>query len=440
MLPIIINYDSTNKYSLHVLLGALEAEGLLNRGVKVYIVNSSEVIDALENVGRKYGRGLVLTSLITTQIPEKLGFLRKLNEVASRLGILSLAGGPHPTGDPYGCVISLGFHVAFMGEAEKSLTEFMWRYAEGGDYLSTRGIAYLNDGKVVLTGSAEPVNLDEYPPYSTKFSLFNPIEISRGCPFACKYCQVSFMFKSLMRHRSVDNVVKYSLYLVSRGIRDVRFITPNSLAYGSRDGLKPDYLKLDELLERLQEVRRRGGRVFFGTFPSEVRPEFVDSDVVKLLKGRVDNKKVVLGAQSGSNRLLKAMGRGHTAEVVLEAVRLLRSAGFGVDVDYIFGLPGETEEDVELTVRHMKEVINLGGRIHAHVFLPLPGTPYVFTEPGRIRPEVRRALFKLLGRGYVYGQWERQEKLATEIRKLVSSGVILASWVRAQEVLGRLRR
>jgi len=190
-------------------------------------------------------------------------------------------------------------------------------------------------------------------------------------------------------------------------------------------------------LGRLQKFRAGGSRVFFGAFPSEVRPEFVDREAALLLKESVDNRRIIVGAQSGSNRMLKELHRGHTVEDVTNAVAHLRNAGFDVDVDYIFGLPKETEDDVRETLKHMTELIRLGARVHAHVFLPLPGTPYSFEKPGRVSEWLRKELFKLLGKGAMYGQWEAQERLAASVAKLRELGIIIITRKRAQELTSR---
>ncbi|MCD6323840.1 MAG: radical SAM protein, partial [Desulfurococcales archaeon] len=154
----------------------------------------------------------------------------------------------------------------------------------------------------------------------------------------------------------------------------------------------------------------------------------------------VNNIRVVIGAQSGSEEVLRRMNRGHTPEDVLEAESLLRRYGFGVDVDYIFGLPGETEEDIQKTISHMRKVAALGGRIHGHVFLPLPGTPLSLAPPGKVKAELRKAVNSLLGRGKVFGSWMAQEVLAREIAMLRDKGFILVTPKRAEEFLPHLPR
>ena len=92
-------------------------------------------------------------------------------------------------------------------------------------------------------------------------------------------------------------------------------------------------------------------------------------------------------------------------------------------------------QDIEFTIQHMKKVVSLGARVHGHAFLPLPGTPYSFSQPGRVGTRLRREINKLMGRGYVFGQWEKQEVLAARIAELRKRGVILITYERAKEIL-----
>ncbi len=426
---VVFGYWRGIKYSVNVLIGALESKSI--GLVDVYLASKDELMRVLRSVRRKYEKVIYAQTLLTTELPSLYRRISKITYEASRLGITSVAGGPHASGDPYGTLLSLGFNYAFLGEAENAFPELIKAFLDNGDPSHIEGVASREGCNVRLNGRGFVKDLNEYPPYAPRHRLFNPIEISRGCPFACKYCQVSYVFSSIPRHRDPEEIFRWGKHLIRIGIKDVRFITPNALGYGSH-GKYVDLRALSELIDVLSKLRKAGGKVYLGTFPSEIRPEQVTRETVKLLAGNVDNKRVVIGAQSGSEQLLRRLNRGHTPDEVLKAVNLLRKHGFGVDVDYIFGLPGESEEDIQETISHMKKVVALGGRIHAHVFLPLPGTPLSLAPPGKVKPELRKAVNFLLGKGKVFGSWIAQEELARRIAMLRDKGVILITAKRAE--------
>jgi radical SAM superfamily enzyme YgiQ (UPF0313 family) len=93
--------------------------------------------------------------------------------------------------------------------------------------------------------------------------------------------------------------------------------------------------------------------------------------------------------------MLEHCHRAHTVENVLSAVKLARKYGYKVIVDFIYGLPGETEEDMRGSLKIMEEIVRLGARIHSHIFAPLPQTPFSTEKPGGISPEIQETLDRL---------------------------------------------
>jgi B12-binding domain/radical SAM domain protein len=235
------------------------------------------------------------------------------------------------------------------------------------------------------------VLLDAYPPFGR---LRGYVECSRGCPHACAYCQTPRLFPAGMRHRSID-----ACAAAARALADVRFVTPNAFAYGS-DGRTPRFEKVRSLL---RAVSREGARVWFGTFPSEVRPEFVTGEALELVGEFCANTRVHLGLQSGSDRVLALLGRGHTVDDGLEAVDRVLDHGFGPVVDLILGLPFETDEEQEATLALAEHLAGRGCRVHAHRFVPLPGTPLAGRPSRPLLPSAERRIGRLALAGRLTG-------------------------------------
>jgi radical SAM superfamily enzyme YgiQ (UPF0313 family) len=93
-------------------------------------------------------------------------------------------------------------------------------------------------------------------------------------------------------------------------------------------------------------------------------------------------------------------------------VRLGVQEGFRINVDLILGMPGEEESDVDSTLVLARELADLGARIHAHTFMPLPGTPWRDAPPGEVHPDTIREVDRLSRRGALYGHWQRQREHA----------------------------
>jgi len=411
-------YGSSSRYGAYAVAAAVEHR---LPEVYVHLVNWGRVnpLEAVRGLAERYRKVIVGISFNSLQVP----YVAELVAELRKTGALVVAGGPHATGDPVGTLLKLGFDVAVYGEGEDTVVELVRKYAESGEY-RVCGTAYTEGGKVIVGVRGRCVDLDSYPPYPYWRGLYCPMEVMRGCSGGCRFCQVTYAF-GLPRYRSVESVVRYSEEALKRGIRDLRFVAPNSLGYGSPDGIKPDPVKLEELLSSLRRVADRyGGRVFYGSFPTEVRPDSVTEETASVLRRYVDNRRVVVGAQSGSERVLRAVRRTHGVEEVVNAVSTLTAKGFSVDVDIIVGLPGEEAEDLEETIRLAERLVAMGVRLHLHTFMPLPGTPLEDSEPSQLSPEVRRRLARLVGLGRAYGDWMKQEEAARTLYELKVRGLV----------------
>src|SRR5262249_39647537 len=153
-------------------------------------------------------------------------------------------------------------------------------------------------------------------------------------------------FKARFRHRSIESVREHVEAMALEGSRFVRFLTPTALSYGSDDE-SPNLAAVEELLRTTREAAGPSARIYFGTFPSELRPEHITRESIALLRRFVDHDTIVIGAQSGSERVLESMKRGHGVGDVERAVRLAVDGGFKPEVDLLLGFPGETRADRE---------------------------------------------------------------------------------------------
>lgn len=411
---LILYWTQQNKNSLTALVGALETCECFDRLAIYRCTDEQKVLAALAAAAGRNQQAVVCMSFFTSRVPAISGFVKKIRAVAGG-DCLLVAGGPHPTGDPHG-TLEMGFDIVVCGEGEKTFTELMQRLCAGYGYHDLNGIACTDaKGTCLLNGPQEHVDLDQYPPFSVKAGLFGPIEVTRGCPFRCGFCQTPSIFPGKVRHRSIEAVCRYVEALHATGRDDIRFVSPNTFSYGSLDGRTVNLAALEELFRSTRKIIGRGGRLFVGSFPSEVRPEQVTPETLDLLQRYAANDNIVIGAQSGSQRMLDACRRGHTVDDIMRAVTMTMQAGFKAYVDFIFGLPGETEEDVRCTMDMITMLAGMGAQIHAHTFMPLPQTPFAAQPPGRVSRAARSLLHRLTVAGSVFGQWQQQERIAAAV-------------------------
>ncbi len=411
---LVFSYRYPGRYASTVLAGAVEASEAL-ADVALCFPRRPEDLVAETRAALDAGHRVVVAW--SSYSPGFAECVAELEALRAQLGrrFLAIAGGVHATAEPADALAG-GFDLVCLGEGERALTELLLRLRRNEPPESAPGFARLVDGRVAQTPRPERVALDDWPPFAARHGHYGAVELTRGCIYACRFCQTPFFSKARFRHRSARNVARWCRALREGGNRDVRFISPTALSYGSDDE-SVNLAAVEELLSRAKEAMGPDGRVFFGTFPSEVRPEHVTPEALALIRRFAHNDNLVIGGQSGSERVLAASKRGHGVEEIVRAVRLAREAGLVPNVDFILGLPGETPQDAQETVALMKRLAELGGRVHGHTFMPLPGTPFRDAPPGRVDEATRRELEVLASKQHVYGQWKAQERLAQALSR-----------------------
>lgn len=395
--------------AVNVLIGALEQDSQLS-SIPLHFVNEDHELERRILSLQDVTDNIVL--LVSFATPDVMRVCTKMNVLKKIFGgkLVSIAGGPHPSGDPDVCLLN-GFDFVVVGSGETLLVSLLHGVLYRSSWPVARILATKRDG----TSISQRDGLDAYPAFAFRSMRFNSIEITRGCPYSCAYCQTGKLHGHKMIHRSVGNVTEHLQFMRKNGLKYVRFITPNALAYGSIKKRDVQHELIAELLAKSQEAIGPEGEIFFGSFPSEIRPEYLDEKIISIMRKFCANKSVAIGAQSGSDTALARMGRQHTSEDVIRAVGLLVSNGFRVDVDLIFGLPGETDDEVRETEKLIDRIIGNDVRIHGHVFMPLPGSQYARAVPGKVSQKVRKLLDRLIHQGQFYGQWERQEAISAQI-------------------------
>lgn len=310
---------------------------------------------------------------------------------------LLIAGGAHATADPLG-TLALGFDAVFVGEAELTLIGFLRSYAEDPCRERIR--------RAPIVCPTEPYDLDSEAHADEATTEFPFLEISRGCPYSCAFCQVPMAFGRRMRFRGPSTSAVGVAHAVAKGHRRIRCLTSDAFAYG---GNGPE--KAAQALEKLVTACRSAGAdyLMLGSFPSEVRPDRVTPELLAVLSRHCANPTVVVGVQSGSDAVLSSMRRGHTVEQSARAVTLIREAGFVPHVDLLLGFPGETPADRRATLDLADWLLSLAkSRLHLHYYLPLPGTPAWPSEPELPEPATIVHLRRLAASGRVDGYWDQQ--------------------------------
>ncbi len=417
---VIGRYQQPNKYTLAALVGILETSPILT-DVQVSwkkIIQRENPSEILRKVDlTEFDKIFVLLPVLSTQANFLNEEMKRLKEIKTQnpSPIIIIAGGPHPTYYPED-VLNQGVDFVVRGEAEESFPRLIKAVIEDTkEWRGIPGVAGKDANKLVKNTPDFIPDLDPYAPFSIQSHIFSPIEITRGCPFGCYFCSVSSLYGGQVRHRSIDSICKWLGLAAQHNYERVWFTCPNSFGYGSPDGRTGNPAIVQQMLKRVAAIPGLK-QIFFGTFPSEVRPEFVTPEMLDAVSPYIANKSFTLGAQSASNSMLDRIHRQHTFEDVLKAIDLMRARNFRVDVDFIFGLPGETEDDKQENLSFFQNVLKTKDiRIHGHTFLPLPGTKFQNAPPGEIAEEYKGILGRLALKKKAFGSFLVQEDRARDL-------------------------
>jgi B12-binding domain/radical SAM domain protein len=415
-LAIVFNYQKTGKYALNVLAGSLLTRNTL-REVPVYFSKTmKQLLADIENATRLHKKVIVAWSFYSPQYQKIHKDLTYLKKHCNQKNVIHLAGGVHATAEPLH-TLNMGFDYVAIGEGEQIICDFTEAVASGESGNNVRGIAFVSNGQLIKNGKGKAIDLNDFPPCASRYRKYGPVEITRGCIYACKFCQTPHVNKARFRHRSIENVKHFVRIMSAHGLRDYRFLTPTSFSYGSKDE-SVNLEALELLLASVREIIGEQKRIFYGTFPSEIRPEHVSAKTLSVLKKYVNNDNVIIGGQSGSQNVLNTSRRGHDIAAIINAVKLSVKYGFRPNVDFLFGLPGETRKDAQQTIDLANKLANMGAKIHNHTFMPLPGTPFRNEAAGNIDEMVKQQIVELTTLGKAYGKWSGQLAIAKKLENL----------------------
>lgn len=309
--------------------------------------------------------------------------------LARRYGAVVVVGGPDPPNYPEN-YLDHGADVVVFGEGEATLAELIPEVLKAGPnrLRSVAGIAYRDEEGRILHTAARPFlpDLDTLPfpdrhavplqRYLDAWKVHHghssvSLITARGCPYSCTWCSHSVYGKSL-RKRSPENVVDEVTRIVEQFCPDMLWYADDVF------NIQPRWLvRYAELL------KRRGLNL---PFECICRADRLQEDLIVLLKD-MGCFRLWIGSESGSQRLLDRMKRGVRVEQVQQMTRLARRYGIETGMFLMWGYEDETEEDIALTIEHVKRA--LPDLVLTTVSYPIKGTEYYYrleTQGAIVKP------------------------------------------------------
>jgi anaerobic magnesium-protoporphyrin IX monomethyl ester cyclase len=312
-------------------------------------------------------------------------FSYDLNSVKKHLKIVreilpssvTVAGGPHPSGDPEGTLLSLEqLDFAFQGEAEIGLPKLLQALNGGDVTLDIIPGLIWREGITIRTNPPFFVeNLDSLPmpfwellrpenypeaPHGafTKAFPTAPIIITRGCSMGCSFCAGRRINGDKIRRRSLDSVMTELNHLAGRGIKEFHIEDENFTE------------SADFVLDFCDRLNSENLGMSW-SLPSGVRLGTLTRQVIIAMAG-AGCYSLAVGIEFGSDRMLRVTGKGMTVDLIRSKLHLFNGIDIKITGFFLFGIPGETCDEMEETIRFALELPV--DRAQFNNFMPLPGS------------------------------------------------------------------
>ncbi|MBI4764272.1 MAG: cobalamin B12-binding domain-containing protein [Deltaproteobacteria bacterium] len=292
-------------------------------------------------------------------------------------GIKTVFGGPHVSALKTKSLADFPeIDFAVVGEGEQTLAELVACDGEVEETSPLPGLVYRGSEGFPSFSGYRPrgIDLDSLPfpayekldgyPQAYKLPIFNYPTVpntscisSRGCPYACSYCDRS-VFGSSFRYNSAEYLYEHLKYLNNRfHIRHINFY----------DDQFTFNRKRVEAFARLMIDNPLGM-----TFNCAVRAEHIDLDLARRMK-EAGCWMISLGVETGDADLLAQHRKNPNLEMLAEKIRMIHKVPIRVKGLLMLGLPGETESSIR---KSMDYVFSLPiDDINVSKFTPFPGTP-----------------------------------------------------------------
>ena len=219
------------------------------------------------------------------------------------------------------------------------------------------------------------------------------VSIMEGCSKYCTYCVVPYT-RGEEFSRPLDDVLKEVEALAEQYVREVTLLGQNVNGYRGRDS-KGNAIDFSLLLYYISQIDGIERIRYTSSHPIEFSDNLINAyaEISKLVN------HVHLPVQSGSDRMLAAMKRGHTAIEYKSIIRKLRKhrPQLSLSSDFIVGFPGETDKDFEDTIKFVEEI--RFDQSYSFVYSPRPGTPAASFEdkvPMHVKKQRLQILQKLI--------------------------------------------
>lgn len=315
-----------------------------------------------------------------TAVSSEYGFIVNIAKYIKNKypGIYLLIGGPHVSLNPQG-VLDSGFDALCIGEGENPTLELVLQLEKGNLPSGIPNLWIKHDSRIEKNPSRPFLrDLDSLPFPDREIwqewieeedGSRYPVLLARGCPFQCTYC-CNHALRRLaegpyVRLRSPENIISEIKEL------NKKFSTKKDF-YLEVETIGADTNWTIELCRKLELFNSTIREPLSFGVNLRVSPN-ADLNLLFAALKKSNFKVINIGVESGSERVRREiLNRDYSNQDIINAVTLARQYGFKIHFYNLIGIPGETREDFQETVKINQ--ICLPDRVYTHIFFPYQGT------------------------------------------------------------------
>lgn len=322
-----------------------------------------------EAIRRYSPRCVGISTISGPMLKHAVSIACRIRELDNKIRIVW--GGMHPTIYPELTLKNDYVDFVVLKEGEVTTLELIQSLDNPDRYQHIKGIGYKFNGNLMINPAREFIdNLDTLPMpawdlvdvkqyYNKQFWGSNILSLntSKGCRFQCNYCQNQIVNKRKWRGMSAKRIIEHIIHLrATYGIDGIYFVD---------DDFNSNYPRIIEFLTVLKEER-----ISIKWHEITRVNHYQNLDLVKLRK-ELGCRTVDFGVESGSDRILKFIHKDQTVEQIKKAFINCQAAGIKANALFMIGLPTETKEDIQQTIKLLDEIPNLFSI--CAIYKPYPG-------------------------------------------------------------------
>jgi anaerobic magnesium-protoporphyrin IX monomethyl ester cyclase len=274
-------------------------------------------------------------------------------------------GGPYVTTLMEEIFIKTPADFAIYGEGEITFSELIFHLKGQRERQEINGLMYFNgEGNVVTNASRgyiKDLNCLPFPAYDLfpmeRYPLHRMVT-TRGCPYACAWCNSSSIWKKGYRTRSAENIIEEVEFLINMYGKKIFIFGDNTF--------NGDLKRVEAFCNLLLEKKIRI------LWSASFRADIMTSEIAFKMK-EAGCYNASIGIESANNGILAKMNKSATIEKIAEGIRMMKAAGIEVLSQYVIGSPYETLQTVKESVEFAKK--SECDYSNFYTVLPFKGTP-----------------------------------------------------------------